>query len=82
MTNKEKIELMRARERKYRARRRRQGPREGEGHGEADGPRALARPFDAGTFVELDRFVEHRCVNFGMDKTEVPGEGVVTDTAW
>ena len=33
---------------------------------------------DAGTFVELDRFVEHRCVNFGMDKKELPGEGVTT----
>jgi acetyl-CoA carboxylase carboxyltransferase component len=38
----------------------------------------LARLFDEGTFVELDKFVEHRCVNFGMDQTEVPGEGVVT----
>ncbi|OPY05834.1 MAG: Methylmalonyl-CoA carboxyltransferase 12S subunit [Syntrophaceae bacterium PtaB.Bin038] len=28
--------------------------------------------------MELDKFVEHRCTNFGMDKTEVPGEGVVT----
>jgi methylmalonyl-CoA decarboxylase alpha subunit len=33
---------------------------------------------DAGSFVELDRFVTHRCVNFGMDKKECPGEGVVT----
>jgi len=38
----------------------------------------LARLFDEGSFVELDKFVEHRCVNFGMDQTEVPGEGVVT----
>ncbi|MBB6218145.1 methylmalonyl-CoA decarboxylase alpha subunit [Anaerosolibacter carboniphilus] len=34
--------------------------------------------FDAGTFVELDAFVTHRCVNFGMEKVESPGEGVVT----
>ncbi|MDR1617187.1 MAG: methylmalonyl-CoA carboxyltransferase [Syntrophomonadaceae bacterium] len=34
--------------------------------------------FDKNTFVELDRFVEHRCTNFGMDKIEIPGEGVVT----
>ncbi|NPV69425.1 MAG: methylmalonyl-CoA carboxyltransferase [Firmicutes bacterium] len=33
---------------------------------------------DAGTFVELDAFVEHRCTNFGMDKVRAPGEGVVT----
>jgi methylmalonyl-CoA decarboxylase alpha subunit len=34
--------------------------------------------FDAGTFVELDQFVSHRCVNFGMGEKELPGEGVVT----
>lgn len=38
----------------------------------------LALLFDAGSFVELDKFVEHRCTNFGMDQVEVPGEGVVT----
>lgn len=34
--------------------------------------------FDEGSFVELDKFVEHRCTNFGMDTIELPGEGVVT----
>lgn len=34
--------------------------------------------FDEGTFVELDAFVKHRCVNFGMEKEDAPGEGVVT----
>ncbi len=34
--------------------------------------------FDEGTFVELDAFVKHRCVNFGMEKVEAPGEGVIT----
>lgn len=34
--------------------------------------------FDEGTFVELDAYVTHRCVNFGMKDTEAPGEGVVT----
>lgn len=33
---------------------------------------------DPGSFVEMDRFVTHRCTNFGMDKTAVPGDGVVT----
>ena len=33
---------------------------------------------DPGTFVELDQFVTHRCTNFGMEKEEAPGEGVVT----
>lgn len=34
--------------------------------------------FDEGTFVELDAFVTHRCANFGMEKVDAPGEGVVT----
>lgn len=38
----------------------------------------IAALLDPGTFVELDRFVEHRCTNFGMDKKELPGEGVTT----
>ena len=33
---------------------------------------------DEGSFVELDQFVTHRGTNFGMDKVEAPGEGVVT----
>ena len=33
---------------------------------------------DKGTFVELDKFVVHRCTNFGMDKTKIPGDGVVS----
>lgn len=33
---------------------------------------------DAGSFVELDAFVKHRCNEFDMPKTEAPGEGVVT----
>ena len=34
--------------------------------------------FDGGTFRELDMFVEHRCTNFGMEKVEVPADGVIT----
>jgi len=33
---------------------------------------------DPGSFVEIDAFVEHRCVNFGMEKRIYPGDGVVT----
>jgi propionyl-CoA carboxylase beta chain len=33
---------------------------------------------DDGTFEEIDKFVVHRCQDFGMDKKIVPGEGVVT----
>ena len=34
--------------------------------------------FDPGTFRELDLFVTHRAVNFGMDKVEIPADGVIT----
>ena len=33
---------------------------------------------DKGSFEEFDMFVEHRSVEFGMDKTKIPGDGVVT----
>jgi acetyl-CoA carboxylase carboxyltransferase component len=33
---------------------------------------------DAGSFVEIDEFVEHRCVNFGLEKKKFDGDGVVT----
>lgn len=33
---------------------------------------------DPGSFQEMDALVTHRCVHFGMDKTEAPGEGVIT----
>jgi methylmalonyl-CoA decarboxylase subunit alpha len=34
--------------------------------------------FDKGTFREIDMFVSHRCVNFGMEKVEVASDGVIT----
>ncbi len=34
--------------------------------------------FDAGTFREIDMFVQHHCVNFGMEKVVIPSDGVVT----
>jgi propionyl-CoA carboxylase beta chain len=33
---------------------------------------------DPGTFVELDRFVTHRCTDFGLEQQKVLGDGVVT----
>src|SRR5580693_2792559 len=32
---------------------------------------------DAGSFFEIDALVTHRCTDFGMDRTRVPGDGVV-----
>ncbi len=33
---------------------------------------------DEGSFEELDMYVEHNCVDFGMPETIIPGDGVVT----
>ena len=33
---------------------------------------------DEDSFEELDRYVEHNCVDFGMDQNHIPGDGVVT----
>jgi propionyl-CoA carboxylase beta chain len=33
---------------------------------------------DEGSFEELDKFVEHRCTDFGMSDHRIPGDGVVT----
>lgn len=34
--------------------------------------------FDPGTFQEIGMFVRHRGVNFGLDKIEIPSDGVIT----
>ncbi len=36
---------------------------------------------DEGSFEEVDTFVKHRAVEFGLDKQNYPGDGVVTGTA-
>jgi len=33
--------------------------------------------FDPGTFEEVDKFITHRCLDFGMADQVVPGDGVV-----
>src|SRR6476619_3234687 len=33
---------------------------------------------DEGSFEEFDMYVEHRCIDFGMEQSKVPGDGVVT----
>src|SRR5688572_11023861 len=32
---------------------------------------------DAGSFVEIDALVTHRCTDFGMQRQKIPGDGVV-----
>ena len=53
-----------------------QTDRDGPGHLTAR--QRLDLLFDEGTFQEMDRFVIHRCVDFGMDKKQVPGDAIVT----
>ncbi|MHC4376433.1 MAG: acyl-CoA carboxylase subunit beta, partial [Planctomycetota bacterium] len=36
---------------------------------------------DEGSFVEIDRFVTHRCTDFGMEDQQILGDGVVTGHA-
>ena len=38
----------------------------------------LALLLDEGSFEEYDMFVQHRCTNFGMEKSHPDGDGVVT----
>ncbi|MBN1879497.1 acyl-CoA carboxylase subunit beta [bacterium] len=38
----------------------------------------LALLFDEDSFQETNLFMKHRCVHFGMESKEMPGEGVVT----
>ncbi len=37
----------------------------------------IAELLDHGTFVEIDKFMAHRCNDFGMEKNKIPGDGVV-----
>ncbi len=45
--------------------------------GKLDARERLELLFDDGIFMELDPFVKHRCVFFGMDKKDIPAEGVI-----
>ncbi len=38
----------------------------------------IDRLLDSGSFIEMDRFKTHRCVDFGMHADKIPGDGVVT----
>ena len=45
--------------------------------GKLSAPERIELLLDPGSFLELDPFVEHRCRDFGMEKTQYPGDGVV-----
>ena len=38
----------------------------------------IALLLDKESFIEIDKFVQHRCVNFGMEQKEMPADAVVT----
>ena len=46
--------------------------------GKATARERLADLCDPGTFVELDKFVTHRCTDFGMAEQKILGDGVIT----
>ncbi|MCQ2184023.1 MAG: acyl-CoA carboxylase subunit beta [Bacteroidales bacterium] len=48
------------------------------GKGKYTARERLALLLDEGSFEEFDMFVQHRCTNFGMDKTHFDGDGVIT----
>ncbi len=48
------------------------------GKGKMTARERLALLLDEGSFEEFDMFVQHRCTNFGMERTKFDGDGVVT----
>ncbi|MBC2745252.1 MAG: methylmalonyl-CoA carboxyltransferase [Desulfosarcina sp.] len=48
------------------------------GKGKLTARERLAKLFDKQTFREIDMFVRHRCVNFGMEDVEIPSDGIIT----
>lgn len=48
------------------------------GNGKLTARERIEKLLDPNTFIELDQFIKHRCTNFGMEKQETPGEGVIT----
>ena len=46
--------------------------------GKLSAPGSAWRLRPPGSFQETDLFVTHRCVNFGMEKVEIPADGVIT----
>ncbi len=46
--------------------------------GKLSARKRIALLLDAGSFEEIDMFVQHTCIDFGMEKSKIPGDGVVT----
>lgn len=78
MTNQEKLDTLKEKARKIEAGGGEKATQKLHASGRMTARERLTLLFDEGSFVELYKFVEHRCSNFGMDTKEIPGEGVVT----
>ncbi len=78
MTNQEKLDALKKKAEKIEAGGGEKATQKLHASGRLTARERLALLFDEGSFVELYKFVEHRCTNFGMDTKEIPGEGVVT----
>jgi len=78
MTVKEKLELLHEKEARIKLGGGKEALAKVKATGRLTARERLSYLFDEGSFVEIDKFVTHRCTNFGMDKVEIPGEGVVT----
>ncbi len=48
-----------------------------EARGKGSARQRIEMLLDEGSFVELDAYATHRCSQFGLDKRQVPGDGVV-----
>jgi propionyl-CoA carboxylase beta chain len=46
--------------------------------GKLDARERIELLLDEGTFEEMDKLVQHRCQDFGMDQQVIPGDGLVT----
>lgn len=78
MTNQEKLTLLAQRSQKIEAGGGAKAIEKLHASGRLSARERLDLLFDKGTFVELYKFVEHRCANFDMAGKDIPGEGVVT----
>ena len=74
----EKLEELRAREARVLAMGGAKAVEKQHAGGKLTSRERLERFFDPGSFQETDMFVTHRCVNFEMEKVEIPADGVVT----
>ena len=78
MTMREKLEELERRRREAEAGGGRERLEKQHDKGKLTARERLDLLLDDDSFVELDRFVEHRCTEFGLEDRKYPGDGVVT----